>query len=260
MSTTRLADPVRRAAREARSRWRRQRVVEVALPGGGRLRWRHDDRYPAAMATGTYEPELVARLVEHVRRGDHVLDLGANSGYLSFVAKALAGPAGRIVAVEPHPDNLATIADRQALNPDLPLEVVAGAVAARTGRATLQLTRNLANSRLGDPAWSHAKPAIAALEVATHSLDDLVRRTAPTLVKLDIEGAEGEVLEASAGPSAWPTVPMLLVEYHGGDNRDRVRAVARDWGWVAADAPSPDGLPAGLLTVQRPGTSQERGT
>ncbi len=253
MSTARLGDPVRRAAREARSRWRRQRVVEVALPGGGRLRWRHDDRYPAAMAAGTYEPELVARLVEHVRRGDHVLDLGANSGYLSFVAKSLVGPAGRVVAVEPHPDNLATIADRQALNPDLPVEVVAGAVAPHTGRATLQLTRNLANGRLGDPTWSHAKPAVATLEVAAHRLDDLVLRAAPTLVKLDIEGAEGEVLEASAGPAAWPTAPVLLVEYHGEDNRARARAVATAWGWTAEDAPSPDGLPAGLLTLRGPG-------
>lgn len=250
MSATRVAEPVRRAARGARSRWRRRRVVEVTLVNGDRLRWRQDDRYPPAMATGTYEPELVARLVEHVRPGDHVLDLGANSGYLSFVAKALAGVDGRVVAVEPHPDNLATIADRQALNPGLALEVVAGAVAATTGRATLQVTRNLANSRLGDPAWSHAKPAVTSLEVATHSLDDLVGAAAPTLVKLDIEGAEGDVLEASAGPTAWPTAPVLLVEYHGHANRDRVSAVAAGWGWVVEHHPATDGLPAGLLVLR----------
>lgn len=250
MSTTALTDPVRRVAAGARARWRRHRVVEVVRPDGGVLRWRHDDRYPAAMADGTYEPELVAHFAALLRPGDHVLDLGANSGYLSFLAKALVGGTGRVVAVEPHPDNLATLADRQALNPDLPVEVVAAAVAPATGRAALLLTRNLANSRLDAAGWSHAKPAVDSVEVATRSLDDLIADVAPALVKLDIEGAEGDVLAASAGPTAWPTAPVLLVEYHGEANRDRCRAVAGSWGWSVDDAPVADGLPAGLLTLR----------
>ena len=247
-----VAGSVRRAAAGTRARWRRRRVVEIVPAPGVRLRWRHDDRYPAAMAAGTYEPALVHHLVATLRPGDHVLDLGANSGYLSFVAKALVGPSGRVVAVEPHPENIATLADRQALNPDLPVEVVACAVGAVTGRARMQLTRNLANGRLADAGWSHAKPALDEVEVATRSFDVLLADVAPSLVKLDVEGAEGAVLAASAGPTAWPTAPRLLVEYHGHDNRDRVLAAAGAWGWAADDDPAADGLPAGLLVLRVP--------
>lgn len=258
MSTTALRRRVRLAAHGARARWRRHRVVAVARPDGGVLHWRRDERYPSAMLDGTYEPHLVARLTDLLHPGDHVLDVGANSGYLSLLAKALVGPAGRVVAVEPHPENLATLADRARLNPDLPIEVLAVAAAPAPGRATLELTRNLANGRLATAEWDHAKPSVSRIEVPARSFDDLVDEVRPTLVKVDIEGAEGEVLAASAGPEHWPTVPTLLVEYHGTRNRDRCLEAADQWGWQADDDPDPGGLPAGLLTLRAP--SQERET
>lgn len=258
MSATTVGRRARLAAHDARARWRRHRVVAVPRPDGGVLRWRRDDRYPTTMVDGTYEPRLVDRLGDLLRPGDHVLDLGANSGYLSLLAKALVGPSGRVVAVEPHPDNLATLADRTRLNPDLPIEVLPVAVGPTSGRATLELTRNLANGRLAIASWDHAKPSVSRLEVTTRSLDDLVTEVRPTLVKVDIEGAEGEVLAASAGPEHWPTAPTLLVEYHGDANRERCLASAERWGWQATDDPDPDGLPAGLLTLRA--SSRERGT
>lgn len=258
MSTPALRRRVRLAARGARARWRRHQVVTVPRPDGGVLRWRADDRYPPAMLDGTYEPLLVARLGELLGPGDHVLDLGANSGYLSLLAKALVGPSGRVVAVEPHPDNLVTLADRTRLNPDLPIEVLAVAVGPTSGRATLELTRNLANGHLASASWDHAKPSVARVEVPTRSLDDLVAETRPTVVKVDIEGAEGEVLTASAGPAQWPTGPTFLVEYHGRANQQRCLAAAERWGWRTTDVPDPDGLPAGLLTLHPP--RQEPGT
>lgn len=257
MSRSDLRRRTRLAAHGARARWRRHRVVAVARPDGGVLRWRRDERYPSAMLDGTYEPHLVARLTDLLHPGDHVLDVGANSGYLSLLAKALVGPEGRVVAVEPHPENLATLADRTRLNPDLPIEVLAVAAAPASGRATLELTRNLANGRLATAEWDHAKPPVSRIEVPARSLDDLVAVATPTVVKIDIEGAEGELLAASAGPDRWPTTPTLLVEYHGMRNRDQCLEAAERWGWPAEDEPDPEGLPAGLLTLRA--TSQERG-
>lgn len=231
-------------------RWRRHHAVSVALPGGRTLRWREDERYPATMLDGTYEPALVAHLLDALAPGDSLLDLGANSGYLSFLGKATVGDAGRVVAVEPHPDNLATLDDRRRLNPGLPIEVLPAAAAAVTGNVTMHLTRNLANGRIEDAGWSHQKPGVDTVTVPARSLDDLLAAAAPDVVKVDIEGAEGAVLEASQGPDGWPTRPVFLVEYHGHDNRDRCLAAAQRWGWRSSDEPTGGELPAGLLVVE----------
>lgn len=248
----RVADRARQVVTGPRQRWRRRRVVALPLPGGGTLRWRQDERYPAAMLDGTYESGLVAHLHESLTGGGRLLDLGANSGYLSFLARSWVGDDGRVVAVEPHPENLATLRDRQALNPDLPIEVVPAAVASTTGTVTLHVTRNLANARIDAAGWSHEKPVVDTVTVAARTLDDLVSVCAPDVVKVDIEGAEGAVLDGSAGPGVWPTRPLFLVEYHGHDNRDRCLAAARRWGWSARDEPDDGELPAGLLVLRAP--------
>lgn len=204
------------------------------------------------MLDGTYEPDLVAHLHRALSPGGCLLDLGANSGYLSFLAKAQVGHDGRVVAVEPHPENLATLRDRQALNAGLPIEVLPVAAAPEAGQVALHLTRNLANSRIEAAGWDHEKPALDEVVVAARTLDDLVGAAAPDVVKVDIEGAEGAVLDASAGPSSWPTRPVLLVEYHGHENRDRCVAAARRWGWTSRDEPGDGGLPTGLLVLEAP--------
>ena len=247
-----LARRARRATLAQRRRWARRRVVTVALPGGGTLRWRADDRYPDAMATRDYERDLVALLAGSLGAGDRFLDLGANSGYLSFVARDLVGADGRVVAVEPRPDNLATLRDRASLNPHLPVEVVAAAVAPRSGPVTLHLTENLANARIEGGGWSHEKPAVGTIEVAGEAFDDLLAEVRPHVVKMDVEGAEGAVLSASGGPASWPGRPVLLVEYHGEDNRATCRALGDRWGYGCEER-APDGpLPAGLLVLRRP--------
>lgn len=49
------------------------------------------------------EIELLCSLVEP---GDHVLDIGANIGLHTLYLSQAVGPDGRVIAVEPDPDNL----------------------------------------------------------------------------------------------------------------------------------------------------------
>src|SRR5579859_3877308 len=50
------------------------------------------------------DPPLLRLAAEVVRRGDTVWDIGANMGLFSFAAAVLAGPEGRVLAVEPDTD------------------------------------------------------------------------------------------------------------------------------------------------------------
>ena len=211
----------------------------VPSPVGTTLCWEPDDRYPEGFVTGTYEPDLFALLADRLRAGDNFLDVGANAGYVSLVVKSLVGD-GRVVAVEPNPDNIETINRMRGLNPELPIELVEAAACPTTGPVTLRVTRNLANSRIESAEWELAKPHLRTFTVDGRSLDDLVALASPAVIKIDIEGAEADVLAGSDGPEAWGRRPFLVVEYHGPDNCSACTQRAERWGYEAEVVPSAD--------------------
>ena len=50
-----------------------------------------------------YEIELLKRFI---KKGDTVLDIGANIGFYAEILSDLVGPAGKIYSFEPDPQNL----------------------------------------------------------------------------------------------------------------------------------------------------------
>jgi FkbM family methyltransferase len=52
---------------------------------------------------GYWEFWLTKHIIETVKAGDHVLDIGANLGYYSVIMADLVGPGGRLDAAEPNP-------------------------------------------------------------------------------------------------------------------------------------------------------------
>jgi FkbM family methyltransferase len=55
---------------------------------------------------GTWEPHIIAILQRYLKPGDIYVDIGANVGVMAFTAAAAVGPGGRVLAFEPHPDNI----------------------------------------------------------------------------------------------------------------------------------------------------------
>lgn len=65
-------------------------------------------------------PNLL-RLLKH---GDTVIDAGANSGVFTVMASYLVGESGRIIAVEPDPEDLGTLKKNIEINSLKNVEVV----------------------------------------------------------------------------------------------------------------------------------------
>ena len=53
-----------------------------------------------------YEEPVRAALRELLTVGDTFLDVGATIGVMTFLAATAVGPTGRVIAVEPNPDNV----------------------------------------------------------------------------------------------------------------------------------------------------------
>ena len=143
-----------------------------------------------AMWKGTYELEFCERLKIAVRPGDVCYDIGAFRGYTAGVF-ALAG-ASKVYAFEPMPENQATIRKVVAMNPSLLLELVAKAVADRKGEQVLEIHRDQSMNRLGSVPGAVGGERIT---VQTTTVDGTAKETGkwPTLLKIDVEGAEEEL-------------------------------------------------------------------
>jgi FkbM family methyltransferase len=127
--------------------------------------------------------------------GEVFWDIGANIGFFSLIAARRVGGRGRVYAFEPVPRNAAAITRGARLNGLDTIEVFVEAVGATNGRAKLLLARHLGGAAL---ASAGAPPdECGATEVDIVTLDEVFaqrRLRPPSLVKIDVEGAEIDVL------------------------------------------------------------------
>jgi hypothetical protein len=168
---------------------------------GARLRL--DLRCSLRKVFGIYEQELNAWLRQALAQVDRVLDVGANDGYFTFGTAAAfrrAGKDAEIIAFDPDPTYVERlrqgIADQQ--DADISFEVI--------------------------PASVGNKHCPSRGFIALDSLP--VKKRCNTLIKVDVEGAEVDVIEGARSwiePSNW-----FLVEVHGDPMFEQVSRIFFD--------------------------------
>jgi FkbM family methyltransferase len=234
------------AARTMLERLSRGRALERRLPpelGGHTLLvspdaamklWRRDLRQ--------VDPLLFRMARELVRPGATVWDVGANVGLFAVAAAYLAGPHGRVLAVEAD-DWLAGLlrSSARTLPPNhAPIEVLSVAAGGALGVADLVLASRgrAANHLASVPGSTQAGGARGLQKVMTVTLDWLLGWfPVPDLVKLDVEGAELECLRG-ASTLLLRHRPTLLCEISG-DNAAPVGHLLAAAGYTLYDADQP---------------------
>jgi FkbM family methyltransferase len=145
---------------------------------------------------------VLLRLVkEFVKPGAVVWDVGANVGLFSFAAASLAGPEGQIIALEPDAW-LVQLLRRSARHQPVrsaPVQVIPAAVASQVSVRTLCLaTRSRAANYLIEFGTIQTGGVREEQSVLAVTLDWLLQQFPyPSVVKIDVEGAEMEVLKGA---------------------------------------------------------------
>jgi FkbM family methyltransferase len=163
---------------------------------------------------GTYEMDKQQALMRFVRPDMTVYDIGSQAGFYTLLFSALVGGKGMVYACEPLPENLFYLLRHVQMNRRENVRVVQVALAERSGLHGFSTHRGRLENRLTDPAH-------ASLLVSTLSLDDAVDRYGlqpPSLVKMDVEGAESRVLSGARQTIARHR-PVLFVATHGEEQR-----------------------------------------
>lgn len=174
---------------------------------------------------GTYERELQLLMMDLVRPGQVVYDIGANVGFFTLLAAQLVGPAGKVIAVEPLPRNLDLLRRHLAMNRIDNVVVVPSAAGDAPGTASFEVAPSPSMGRLG---------TAGQLEVAVTTIDALVaagEAPPPALVKMDIEGGESRAL-AGAAQTLARRHPILLLSTHGEQQNDACRRTLEQLGYA----------------------------
>jgi FkbM family methyltransferase len=216
------------------SRVGRRPVVVAAGPLRG-ARLELDVASEKALWSGMHELPLQEALSRVAAPDQVAWDVGAHVGFFTLL---LARRCASVLALEPHPLNADRLRRHVALN-DAPVEVVQRAVAGRPGMVELQVGPSSGTHKLAEvdgPRWRDAASG-ERLQVEAVTLDGLLERhSPPNLVKLDVEGAELEVLRAA--PRVLRHAATVVVETHSAELRRDVAGLLGDAGFVVEEVGS----------------------
>lgn len=169
---------------------------------------------PLDMVTGNFETETTRLIMDLVRPGSFVIDIGAHVGYYTIISAGLTGQDGKVLAFEPEPTNRELLLRNIEWNGFKNVEVVDKAVSDRTGSGTLFQTK-LDSGR--HSTYKHDIPLAGSVDIETISLDVILEEQGNPkvdLIKIDVEGAENDVWRGMGNLIASGNAPKIIIEYH----------------------------------------------
>ena len=194
----------------------RQRDVAVRNGIAKGLKFNTGESCPE-LALGTYEVPIQKIFAQHLKTGDVFYDIGANVGFFSIIAAKLVGEGGKVYAFEPGSENAKSIRYNGELNNFNQIEVIEKAVSNTSGTGEFLLAKYSGGHAL---ATADAPPDLAGkVTVDLVSIDDLIASgqiEPPNFVKIDVEGAELDVLKGMT-QTIKTYQPSVIYEVDDGD-------------------------------------------
>ncbi len=185
----------------ARSLARRLGIVRILAP---------------LLRSQSYEEAFSAALLTETRPGDCVWDVGANVGHYTAQFERIVGPLGRVFAFEPSPRSQAKLRMRFA-NGNTNVQIVPMAL----GASNTKLPFAISDEETGvtdQIALDASMGPSTGTYVDVRTGDALVRSGLPypTLIKIDVEGFELDVLRGLDSTLKNELLRAVYVEIHFG--------------------------------------------
>ncbi len=178
---------------------------------------------------GRFVPGKAACLPQLLRAGEIVWDIGAHCGYTVLIESAAVGPGGRVVACEPNPRNRQLLDLHLKWNHTANVAVLPYAISGADGQFSFGWERNQRassiSSHLGGTGW----------QVPVRHIDGLIasgEAPAPTFLKIDVEGAELELLRGAVRLLANEPHLLIILSTHTAELHDACSTLLRAAGFV----------------------------
>jgi len=206
------------------------------------------------MYLGCFEREETSLVRRYLKPGMTVVDVGANAGYYSYLAASLVGPTGRVIAIEPDPVHAQSLAAAIRANALANVVLLNVGLGRESGELALHIPpdghANRAATMTPVPGWT-------PITVPVRPLDELLPELAVStihLLKLDVEGFEGEVLRGASATLMALHVAAILCEFNTYWLRQHDCDPEELWAFIEghgfrADRPRPRFTPHGVVNA-----------
>ncbi len=178
-------------------------VLKLMFPKGVKISMKHhlgqnlkfwfDAKTDNGFILGFYEKLLAQTLAENLSNGFTFYDLGAHWGYFSLIASNMVGPTGKVYSFEPLPTNYSRLEKNIRINDINNIEAFNNAVSSNVGTVAF-------SNQKDSFANNYIKASDDTIQVVTTSLDQFVYlegHRPPDFIKIDVEGAELDVLKGA---------------------------------------------------------------
>ena len=180
----------------------------------------------------SYEGFFLERIISSLRPGDVFFDVGANIGLVSLiVARQPTFTGGSVHGFEPEPRNLEHFRRNIAAN-GLEARVQAHGVALSKEEGTAQLfVRGEAGEGRHSLVSERGSTGTIDVPLSTMAQFCADQGVAPTVVKIDVEGAEGDVLAGMETllPRHRPRELFMEIHNKGGEDKMPDGRLIDDW-------------------------------
>ena len=179
-------------------------------------------------------------LREKIPTGSVVYDVGANCGQMALFFSRICGPNGRVISLEPVPENFGKLRANLEINSCRNVDPMCMALGrdAEPKHFSFDPDRHT----MGTFADSAVKlpDHDATLQVACTTMDKLLREGSPPpqFIKLDVEGSGAEVI-AGAEETITRHRPAIYFEVHAATTEspelEALRELQNRWGYTVRD-------------------------
>jgi len=156
------------------------------------------------------EPEVMHLMNRVLRLGDVAVDIGANIGVFTLFMSRLVGDSGQVLAFEPGSNNISKLRENVKLNGMMNVEIHTVPLWSRNEEVVLYLRHDSGMNSLRSD-----EQALSRSRLIAHRLDEYCATVRPRLIKIDVEGAEAEVLLGGKRTLLAP-VPYIICELNQG--------------------------------------------
>jgi FkbM family methyltransferase len=162
--------------------------------------------------------------------GDTVVDVGAHIGLYTLIAAKKVGPSGKVIAIEPDPDNCNLLKRNIELNRLTNVTILERAAFSSNSKLKLYLPGKERGFTKLSTIMANRAVTENFLEIDATTLDHLMLMQGITQVnwiKIDVEGAELEVLKGATVTLSVSKDLAMLIEVHNVNNMDLHSAIVR---------------------------------
>jgi FkbM family methyltransferase len=180
---------------------------------------------------GTFEKEMCNCLRRSTKKDAVCYDIGANIGYHALVM-AEAAENGQVYAFEPIPQVCDILQKNIDINHKQNITIVQKVVAGVEGKIQLGLDTAIDQAALKFAIKNETHCMCMIVECDAITLDGFVvgGKAPPTLIKIDVEGAEVDVLRGARGIMA-KYHPLIFCETHGQEAARGVYEILCEYGY-----------------------------